>query len=386
MNENEDLELQALQRQLDDAFQTTRPRSSFEDELWAAMQERRPWWQRARGTLAGVVAGIRAAPRVPATAVALVLIAAIGVGIVSLSKFHLGGGTASSATSAQAPNGARYSGANGALNPLPAPKLADNSFPLPAGSQAESPPQYAGPSKVVWAGSLQVGITRAPVFVDTYLINAGDMFAASLGAVPQQAGRYAGDGFTLTITGNSFQLTPDPTRLPPAKATPAETAHAFLSAHGIVPASPSMVVVEQKGTTTRVRYLRQFLVPGYGFANAIDSAGQRTGIEVDLVNGQPTLVAGPLPLSMTSMGDYPIITADQAVEAALAPSQRSAPVIQQVPTIRLTSAELVYALAGVGNMYYYEPAFLFSGTFSLNGVTYMKRVLVPAVVPSQLSS
>jgi hypothetical protein len=384
MNDNDDLELQALQRQLDDAFQTMRPRLSFEDELWARMLERRPWWQRARGTLAGLVAAVRAAPGVPATAVALVLIAAIGVGIVSLSKFHAGG-SSGSATSAQAPNGARYSGADGALNPLPAPKLADNSFPLPAGSQAE-PPQYAGPSKVVWAGSLQVGITKAPVFVDTYLINAGDMFAASLGAVPQQAGHYAGDGFMLTITGNSFQLTPDPARLPPAKATPAETATAYLGARGIVPASPNMVVVEQSGSTTRVRYLRQFSVPGYGLAYAIDSAGQRTGLEVDLANGQPTLVAGPLPLSMTSMGDYPIVTADQAVAAALAPSQRTAPVIQKVPTIRLTSAELVYAVAGAGNMYYYEPAFLFSGTFSLNGVTYVKRVLVPAVVPSQLSS
>ena len=38
MNEDEDLELQALQRQLDDAFQTTRPRAAFEDELWLRMR------------------------------------------------------------------------------------------------------------------------------------------------------------------------------------------------------------------------------------------------------------------------------------------------------------------------------------------------------------
>ena len=32
MSDNEDLELQALQRQLDDAFETTRPRAGYEDE------------------------------------------------------------------------------------------------------------------------------------------------------------------------------------------------------------------------------------------------------------------------------------------------------------------------------------------------------------------
>ena len=46
MSEDEDLELLALQRQLDDAFQTTRPRRDFEDELWLRMQSRRPIWQR----------------------------------------------------------------------------------------------------------------------------------------------------------------------------------------------------------------------------------------------------------------------------------------------------------------------------------------------------
>ena len=55
--------------------------------------------------------------------------------------------------------------------------------------------------------------------------------------------------------------------------------------------------------------------------------------------------------------------------------------------LRLTSAELVYALAWAGEDHsFYEPAFLFSGTFTNNGATYVKRVLVPAVDPSQLAS
>jgi hypothetical protein len=51
------------------------------------------------------------------------------------------------------------------------------------------------------------------------------------------------------------------------------------------------------------------------------------------------------------------------------------------PTIQLTNAELVYALAYAGDHSFYEPAYLFSGTFTQNGTTFVKRVLVPAVGP-----
>jgi len=70
MSEEEDLELKALQRQLDDAFQTTRPRPAFEDELWLRMQSRRPIWSRIRDGVTGLIAGLREAPAVPAAAVA----------------------------------------------------------------------------------------------------------------------------------------------------------------------------------------------------------------------------------------------------------------------------------------------------------------------------
>jgi hypothetical protein len=51
--------------------------------------------------------------------------------------------------------------------------------------------------------------------------------------------------------------------------------------------------------------------------------------------------------------------------------------------VALTQAELVYVLVPAGDHSFYEPAFLFSGTFKLNGQTLTKRVLVPAVDPSQ---
>jgi hypothetical protein len=53
------------------------------------------------------------------------------------------------------------------------------------------------------------------------------------------------------------------------------------------------------------------------------------------------------------------------------------------PAVVLTQAELVYVLVPAGGRSYYEPAFMFSGTVKINGSTLTKRVLVPAVDPSQ---
>ncbi|TME36621.1 MAG: hypothetical protein E6I61_15930, partial [Chloroflexi bacterium] len=93
MSEPDDqLELQALQRQLDDAFETTRPRTGFEDELWLRMQSSRPARSRFRDALSGFLQGIREVPAVPAGVVAVLLVVVIGVGTVALSGLGRGGG------------------------------------------------------------------------------------------------------------------------------------------------------------------------------------------------------------------------------------------------------------------------------------------------------
>src|ERR1700686_741094 len=74
VSEPEDLELEALQRQLDDAFETTRPRAGFEDDLWTRMQARRPAGTRLRDAWLGLLQSIREAPAVPIAAVAAVLV------------------------------------------------------------------------------------------------------------------------------------------------------------------------------------------------------------------------------------------------------------------------------------------------------------------------
>ena len=64
------------------------------------------------------------------------------------------------------------------------------------------------------------------------------------------------------------------------------------------------------------------------------------------------------------------------------PTAHSAPATP-LPTVQLNQAELVYVLVPAGNHSFYEPAFMFSGMLQVNGQTYVKRILVPAIDPSQ---
>jgi hypothetical protein len=402
MSDNEeDVQLEALQRQLDDAFLTTRPRAGFEDDLWSRMQARRPLGVRARDFVAGLLATLRRVPGAPAAAVAVVLVLAIGVGIVSLRTPGGGGGAAGSSATSRDSQTAPLAGgpaASGAFGRLPAPALQPVPVGAAGGPKAASPAQgptvvlYLGPANLVWAGPLTLIPNRAPVFryQEPAPIDA-DRFAMALGASPttrtaDALGNYSGNGFVLGVTGSgtqppaepSFYLTPDRSQLPAQRPTPTATANAYLTAHKLMPAWPYVIAVEDYGTTVRVDYLRQFAVPGFGFAYAVDASGARHGLAVDIVDGQPAQVAGPLPLSLEA-ADYPLIPGDQALRAAVVSNPAAAASLAVTPTVRLTRLELVYALVVAGDQGFYEPAFLFSGTFTNNGVIYEKRVLVPAV-------
>ncbi len=393
MNDDEDLELQALQRRLDDAFQTTRPRTGFEDELWSKMQARRPVWVRVGDFLSGLFGTIREVPAVPAAAVAVVLVVALGIGIIARSGVHFGPGGASTASSqapAEAALGSRYAGTFGRL-PVPAaaatsapPKVANPSNDTGAGPAYAN--AYAGPVNLVWAGQFSVSMTNAPVYRYFEPSPAeADRFATSIGA-SGRSGSYAGSGFVLGVSGTipalarepSYAITPDRSTLPPAGPTPVDTADAFLAAHSLVPAWPYTVTTANAADVVRVVYLRQFDVPGGERAYLVDRTGEPYGIEVDLRNGQPLEALGPMPLYL-DVAVYPTISGDQAVRSALAISANSA--ASNVPRVRLTSVELAYALATAGDHSFYEPVFVFSGTFTQNGVAYVKRVIVPAVGP-----
>jgi hypothetical protein len=400
----DDLELQALQRELDDAFATTRPRSGYEDELWSRMQAHRPAASRFRDALAGFFQGIREVPAVPAAAVAALLVVVIGAGVFALSGLgRVGGGGASSA-----PAAGRYDAESGAAQKagsfgrLPTPVLNRSGAPAlnSSGATPATSSDYSGPVMLTWTGQLTVTTTTAPVFrYHEPSTNSADQFASSLGAAleerpPGSLGLYSTTTYKLNVRGTvqsppqspAYFILSGPSMAPiaAAGASPADIASLFLAEHSLVPQWPNKAVVKGSGDQVKVIFVRQFDSPGSGAASLIDSSGEPYGLEVDLNGNQVVRVIGLLPVNVDS-APYPIISADRAIRAALTspPSQPDGSSL--IPIVDLTHAELVYVLAPAGDHSFYEPAFLFSGTFQVNGMMYVKRVLVPAVDPTQRS-
>jgi hypothetical protein len=416
VNEDEDLDLLALQRQLDDAFATTRPRRGFEDELWVRMQSRRPFWRRLADGFAGLTAAVREAPAVPAAAVAAVLVVLLAAGVITLGALNSGRGGSSTAALSQ--GGSRYNSglapqSRGSFGSLPVPSLTGpSSSPTdmaPADQattpKAATPAQnlYFGPATLTWSGQLNVTVTQAPVF--RYQEPTADYaakFAAThqLSPQPGQApngylAAYAGQGFTISIRGTIatppsepfYVLTSDQSAQEPGGADPADVAGKFLALKNLSVTWPDTVSVAASGDQVRVKFLRIVASPGGSSAYLVDGSGERYGAEVDLTSGRPVRAAGPLPISL-DQADYPIISGSDAVASALAsgPAGAAEAAPFATPRIPLTSAELVYALVWAGDHSFYEPCFMFSGTFDFNGTKYVKRILVPAVAPSYRSS
>jgi hypothetical protein len=385
---DDDLEIQALQRELDDAFATTRPRRGFEDELWLHIQAKRPVSTRFADAIAGFFHGIREVPAVPAAAVASILVIAIGAGLL-LSSTGLGrGGGSSGAPLAMGADGSKRNSGEyvPTFGPLP-PPAQDNSAP----SMVASPVTY------VWAGQLNLSITTAPVFrYQEPTVNAADAFATSLGAALDSRpagflGSYRASTYTLTVRGTVQTPPSSPayfilanSGMPDIDAAGASNqglADIFLAGHSLIPQWPYTVAVETTGGAVKVVYQRQFEVTGYGAAHLVDSNGVPFGLEVDLSGRKPVLASGLLPVSLET-ADYKIIGADRAIRLATS-GNTSGP---SVPTVQLNKAELVYVLVPAGDHSFYEPAFLFTGTLQVNGATTVRRVLVPAVDPSQRQS
>ena len=401
MSDNkEDLELEALQGELDDAFATTRPRRGFEDELWMRMQARRPLWTRLRDAIGSWGALFREAPAIPLGAVAVLLIVVIGAGILINSGLHLNQTATSGGTSLSAPDLAL-----GEFGKLPTPALHPGLVPAATAqapgaaynSSFDQPNLYFGPATLRWTGQMPLQSVQAPVY--RYAepgVSLADQFAASVGASSNKQvqsgsgflGTYSGQAFTLTVQPTEPQLPLEPyfslaPTSPPnvSGADPRVAAATFLGQYSLVPSWPNSVTVQQSGGRVLVQYSRAFQLPGGGVAYLVNWIGQRYGASVDINNGGVTGASGPLPLNLDAT-TYRLISNDDAVRTALESAPASTQTIQPVPAVDLNSVELVYALAFARGQGYYEPAYLFSGTFSYNGQTYTKRVLVPLVDPT----
>jgi hypothetical protein len=402
MSDEQEEEL-AMQRELEDAFATTRPRAGFEDELWLRMQAQRPAPNKIRDVFTGFWEGIRAVPMVPAAATAAVVVVAIGVGLLAYTGALQPRGAASTASS-QWSSGSGLALKDGTFGRLPTPSfnpVVRSSAPAAPTSPNDThylPSPYYGPATLTWAGQLNVTLPSAPVFrYREPSAKMADAFAAGLGAgLDDRAsglGTYSARDYKLIVRGTMqspptspvYLIVPTPL-MPPvsaAGASPVDVATVFLAEHSLAPQWPYTAVVQVAGDLTRVIFIRQFDAPGYPSpARLIDSNGEPYGLEVDLKGNAVQGVAGLLPLNLDTT-NYPIISGDRAIQAALMPKQPAPS--SPGPAVQLTKAELVYVLAPAGPQSFYEPAYLFSGTFQMGGATYEMRVLVPAVDPSQRS-
>jgi hypothetical protein len=395
--DDEELELQALERQLEDAFQTTRPRPDFEDELWLRVQSSRPAPRRLRDALAAFWNGVRQVPAVPATATALVLIVALGVGIFALNGLgRSGGGATSSAPErAAAPAAGQYFAGN--FGKLPSPIFNSTSKATVPGPSAAAPQgtDYAGAVQLTWTGTFDLHLTTAPVFRYREPSSSdADQFASALGAVLRGRpsgflGMYAAADYTLKVRGTVTSPPSSPAyfifsglNLPPIDAAggPQDLADVFLAQHSLQPQWQYTVGVDSTGDPVKVVYQRQFDVPGYGPAYLVDVNANRYGLEVDLSGNRPLLVSGVLPLSL-DIANYNVISSTDAIRTATGSGTPSSDAA--APVAKLDHAELVYVLVPAGDHSFYEPAFLFSGAVQAGGQSYTKHVLVPAVDPSQ---
>ncbi len=398
MNQDgEELELQALERQLDDAFQTTRPRPAFEDELWLRVQSSRPAPSRLRDAFAAFWNGIREVPAVPATATALVLIVAIGVGVFTLGGLGRGGGGSSTSAldHAAAPAAGQYQSSS--FGKVPAPPSASTSKSVNPAGNASAPQaaEFTGPVQLTWTGSFDVHLTTAPVFrYSEPTPTDADAFATGLGAVLRGRpsgflGMYAAADYTLKVRGTVASPPSSPAYFifsglnqPPVDTAggPQAAADVFLAQHSLQPQWPNTVEIDASNDPLKVIYERQFDVPGYGLAYLVDANAERYGLEVDITGSRVVLASGMLPVSM-DIANYNVISSADAIRAATGGSTPSAS--PAVPVAKLDHAELVYVLVPAGVHSFYEPAFLFTGTVQSGGQSYTKHVLISAIDPSQ---
>jgi hypothetical protein len=395
---NEELELQALQRELDDAFATTRARRGFEDELWTTLQQSRPAPSRLGDALGRFFQGIRGAPMVPAAAVAATLVVVIGVGLLAYGGAGRGH---NESTASQLSNGAGSSRvpadlAQAGFGKLPSPVFTPGKATTTGGIAAPAAASYAGQVQFVWAGTVTVGTSVARVYrYREPSADVADQFASAHGTVLRDRpagflGSYSAATYTLKVRGTVQSPPSSPAffifaslSMPPveaAGATQADLATMFLAEHSLIPPWAYAVSVDSSGDPVRVRYARQFDVSGYGPAYLVDANGDRYGLEVDLSANRPILASGLLPLSLDS-AEYNIVSPSQAVQPALAPATVAG--ATPPPTAILDQAELVYVLVPAGDHSFYEPAYLYTGTFQVKGVTYTAHLLMPAVDPSQ---
>lgn len=388
-------ELDRLAERLDIAFAATRPRRGFEDELWASLDRRRPWWVR-------FATGARRLNLVPYAGALAALVLVIGAGGLLLSGRHAGGGAATTSSQAGGAQASKQAGSDSAaFGALPRPALHPAAAPAVTGTAPEATPsghtaQYAGPVTVsavtarpALPASAPVARYREPTAADADRLAAAAGAATTGPAPPGALGIYSISFYTIVVLPTDPAQGLEPrleitSRRPAAVGAPDQAAavaaaQAFLDRFQIrLDAGARGPSVEPRGALLAVLWNRVFGVaagaPEIGAGGPV--ASWQVTVRGDLSVDAAT-VALPLPLDYAQYG---LADAQQLARAAMVGPAGPA----SLPRVVLDTAQLVYVVAGDGAYGYFEPAVMYSGHFTLNGVQYEKRVLVPAVAPQDL--
>lgn len=400
MSDLNEAELAELERRLDAAFASARPRRGFEDELWVRLARRAPWWALWRHPGRGPLPALGA--------VAAVLLIGLATFLVPRAQLGQGGaGSSSYSSRTSAPAAAPEQNGGGLSGPQKAAPVAGGFGALPAPALARAAGQAAGEvSADAGTSALPVTVTASlpsvPARLPVYRYSqptSGDRvgFAASLRARPAGTpNQYLGSDFSLSLDGAmkgrqepTFQLSGVAGGAPPAGAPPAPSeaeriADDYLDSHKLRPSWPTKVSVETGASSAVVRYQRQFTMAGLGSVGQIDDGGSPAGLEVSLdASRSVTAVSGPLPLTLES-SSYPSRPPAQARDAAArgTAAGMAGATGAGAAKLELNQVRLVYIAVADDAYGYFEPAYLFTGTAASGE----RRVLVPALDASALRS
>jgi hypothetical protein len=334
-------------------------------------------------------------PRLATVAAAVALLVVAGVGLRIATQ-----GALPTAKTSPSPSAADL-----AFGKLPPPGLHPPTG-LGGGGGAPTLVPYFGPAALTWSGQLPTAPSSAPVYRFALpTIGDDDAFASRLGAKLLSAGSGKGprsyqgpDGYTMDISDDTvagervFVMNREPGPSPRQSLTEdgaRSAADAELTRLGLTPSWNFTVQVSQftpLGESVPifvVQYQRLVQVSSTVTAGEVDGNGDPAGIQVMVDSGGRAIrVAGPLRLAEQPAA-YPLRAPATVVHAAVT----ATPVTNESgspPAVTLTQATLVYATVVSGGVGYMEPAYLFTGRFTLNGYPYEKRVLIPAVAPRAL--
>lgn len=295
-----------------------------------------------------------------------------------------------------------------AFGKLPAPALHPPQGLGGGGGTTASVVPYFGPATMTWSGQLPSVPRSAPVYRFQFPTDTdADAFAAKLGGTLTASESGQGPrtyrlpgGWTLSISFND-PVAGEPTFIMNAGTGPSGTqplgeaaaraaADAELARRGLTPTWKFTVSVSTLPALVNgapsyiVRYQRVIDVAPGVTAGEVDGNGDPSGIQVVVdSSGQALQIGGSLRLAEQS-ATYPLRPPSSVVSEALA-----APPLQPqegpVPAVTLTKVTLVYTVVHSDNVGYLEPAYLFTGTFTMKGPL-EKRVLVPALARNSLAS